>query len=137
MAKAIEYASAGGQGGTLAAPSRSDLRMFRQAINGGYNLTPEMRAEIVAVAREILNSPPSIGKDGAVSNRDQIAAAKVLLAADKMDLDALKVAVDESKQPGASSITNNTQINNQVDLSGLSIEQLKALAGSHDGNTDT
>jgi len=95
----------------LAAPSRSDLRLFRQAINGGYNLTPEMRAEIVAVAREILNSPPSIGKDGAVSNRDQIAAAKVLLAADKMDLDALKVAVDESKQPGASSITNNTQIN--------------------------
>lgn len=50
---ATEAVSAGGQGEILAnpAPSRSDLRLVRKAINGGYNLTPEQRQLIVARAK--------------------------------------------------------------------------------------
>lgn len=110
---ATEAVSAGGQGEILAnpTPSRSDLRLVRKAINGGYNLTPEQRQDIVRRAHEILLSPPElkIGEDGAtldVSYRDQLAAAKVLLAADKMDMDVERLAAGVG-----SGVTNNTQVN--------------------------
>lgn len=110
---ATEAVSVGGQGEILAnpAPSRSDLRLVRKAINGGYNLTPEQRQLIVARAVEILEAAPEVlaDKDGhalGVSYRDQLAAAKVLLAADKMDLDVERLAAGV-----ASGVTHNTQVN--------------------------
>ena len=102
--KPIEYAS-GGQGVLDSPPSRSDLVLQRSAVRGGYNLTPEQRALIVARACEILEAPPEIleDKDGntyGVSYRDQLGAAKVLLAADKMDLDVERLAITRAQGPG-------------------------------------
>lgn len=122
----IEYASAGGQGGALT--KRGDLRLYRQAVEGGYNIPPEIRQEIVETAHQILNAGPSFDKEGNRNYRDVLSAAKVLLACDKMDLEVEKMA---SAGPGT---VNNTQINNLVgvDLSKLTTEQLRALA--HDDN---
>lgn len=105
----LEYASAGGQGGVLT--KRSDMVLERKAIKGGYNLSPEQRQDIVARAHEILMAAPEeiTDRDGntvGVSYRDQLGAAKVLLAADKMDLDAEHMA-----RADKSGTVNNTQIN--------------------------
>jgi hypothetical protein len=89
-----EYASAGGQGGILT--KRSDLRLYRQAIEGGYNIPPDLRAEIIATAREIMRSAPSIDKEGNASHRDQLSAAKIILAADKLDMEAEKLAATQA-----------------------------------------
>lgn len=101
-------ANAGGQGVLDTRPSRSDLVLFRKAVNGGYNLTPEQRQKIVARAAEILESPPEVHYDDegnitGASYRDVLGAAKVLLACDKMDLEAEKAA--------SASVVNNTQVN--------------------------
>ena len=98
----LEYASAGGQGGVLT--KRSDMVLERKAIKGGYNLSPEQRQDIVARAHEILMAAPEEitdreGNTVGVSYRDQLGAAKVLLAADKMDLDVANAAQDAEK-PG-------------------------------------
>lgn len=129
---AQEYATAGGSGGILAQPvlSRSDMVLIRRAVQGGYNLSAEQRQLIVARATEILEARPEVleDKDGnvvGVSYRDQLGAAKVLLAADKLDLEAEKMERAQA-QPGT---VNNVQINNGVDLSKLTVEQLRALAG--------
>lgn len=100
---AQEFATGGGQGVIEPMPSRSDLRLYRKAIIGGYNLTPEQRANIVQVAEQVLNAGPCITENG-ISYRDALAAAKVLLACDKMDIEVEKMA----QGPGD---TNNTQIN--------------------------
>lgn len=124
---ATEAVSAGGQGEILAnpAPSRSDLRLVRKAINGGYNLTPEQRQLVVARAVEILEAAPEVlaNKDGhalGVSYRDQLAAAKVLLACDKMDLDVERLAAGV-----ASGVTHNTQVN--IDARGGPAEMFRSL----------
>lgn len=75
---------------------------MRTAIVGGYNLTPEQRQLIVSRAAEILQASPEAIEDGdgvtvGVSYRDQLGAAKVLLAADKLDLEAIKLALEERK----------------------------------------
>lgn len=124
----LEHASAGGQG-VLDQPrlTRSDMVLIRKAVIGGYNLTPEQRQKVVARAAEILDAAPEeiTDKDGnvvGVSYRDQLGAAKVLLAADKMDLDV---------ERGVSENQTNVQVNvqNGLDLSKLTPEQLRALAG--------
>lgn len=97
----LEYASAGGEGGVWG--RRSDMVLERKAIKGGYNLSPEQRAAIVERAFAILQSKPEeiTDNDGnvlGVSFRDQLSAAKVLLAADKMDLEAAKMATETPEQ---------------------------------------
>jgi hypothetical protein len=115
MAKSPNTGDDRGKGGVeLKTPTA--MGIYRAAINNGYNLTAGQRKAIVREAFCILEDPDS-------KKRERIAAAKVLLAADKMDLETEKM---ERGQPG---VTNNTQINNTVDLSGLTVEQLKALAG--------
>jgi hypothetical protein len=100
--------------------------LFRRAIKGGYNLTPEQRQRIVQRASEILDAPPELAtaKDGealGVSYRDQLAAAKVLLAADKLDLEA------EKMERGQGGTTINVSGNmNVADLRGVDLEALKA-----------
>lgn len=116
MAKPPTDAGDRGKGGVeLKTPTL--LNIYRAAINNGYNLTAAQRKAIVREAFCILEDPDS-------QKRERIAAAKVLLAADKLDLESEKL---ERGQAGGT--TNNTQINNTIDLSGLTVEQLRALAG--------
>lgn len=124
---ATEAVEVGGSGGVLAQArlSRSDLQLVRKAVNGGYNLTPEQRQDIVRRAHEILMSPPEliIGKDGEkldVSYRDQIAAAKVLIAADKMDMDVERLA----KEPAP-----ENHLHLHADASAMTTEEIRAELG--------
>ena len=112
----LEHASAGGQGGVLT--KRSDLRLYRQAIEGGYNIAPEVRQEIVAVARGIMNSRPDV-VDGVVMCRDQLSAAKVLLAADKMDMD-VEHAAKEAEKPG------EQHLHLHGELATMTVDELRA-----------
>ena len=100
----LDYASAGGQG-VLDQPrlTRSDMVLIRKAVIGGYNLTPEQRQKVVARAAEILDAAPEeiTDKEGnvvGVSYRDQLGAAKVLLAADKMDMDVERMAKEPAPE---------------------------------------
>lgn len=94
------------------------LGIYRAAITNGYNLTREQRRAIVREAFCIL-------EDSESEKRERISAAKVLLAADKLDLEAERMA------RGANMTQTNVQVNvqNGLDLSKLTPEQLRALAG--------
>lgn len=107
--------SEGGKGALLKVPTT--MIIYRAAVNNGYNLSPEQRRSVVREAACIL-------EDSQSTKRERVAAAKVLLAADKLDLEAEKLG-----RPAAQ-VTNNTQINVGADLSKLTVEQLRALAGN-------
>ena len=107
----------GGKGAVQLKPL-TVLGIYRAAVNNGYNLTHEQRRAIVREAFCVLESPDS-------EARERLSAAKVLLAADKLDLEAEKL------QRGVVGNQTNVQVNvsNGLDLSKLTVEQLKALAG--------
>ena len=118
---AIEYASAGGQGDAIEPrPSRSDLILYRKAIKDGYNLSAEQRARMVRVAEALLES---------ADERSQLGAAKVLLAADKLDLEVEKLATASAPQT-----VNNTQINVGTDLAKMTDDQLRAYIAARLGS---
>lgn len=133
----------GGQGVLDTRPSRSDLVLFRKAVNGGYNLTHEQRQKIVARAAEILESQPEIRYDDegniiGASYRDVLGAAKVLLSCDKMDMEAEKLAAGVT-----GGTVNNTQYN--IDARGnadlvaelkrqLTVDELRVLRDKIGGN---
>lgn len=54
---------------------RSDLTLFRTAINNGYPITNEMREDIVLTACKIKDDPLS-------NNRERLAAMRLLISAD-------------------------------------------------------
>lgn len=108
----IEYD--GGKGAVQLKPL-TVLGIYRAAINNGYNLTHEQRRAIVREAFCVLESPDS-------EARERLSAAKVLLAADKLDLEAEKL-----QRGVAASTVNNTQVNiNGVDAS-ATIQELAKL----------
>jgi hypothetical protein len=90
------------------------LNIYRAAINNGYNLTREQRRAIVREAFCILEDPDS-------QKRERLSAAKVLLVADKLDLEA------EKMERGQGGTTINVSGNmNVADLRGVDLEALKA-----------
>lgn len=81
---------AGGKGVVLKTPTL--MGIYRTAVNNGYNLTAGQRKAIIREAFCIL-------EDGESDKRERIAAAKVLLAADKLDMEAEKIALAREQGP--------------------------------------
>jgi hypothetical protein len=66
-------------------PSRSDLRLYERALRHGWDVPSETRAEVVRVLAEIV-------RDGQAKRRERTAAARALLQATRVDLEAIRVA---------------------------------------------
>ena len=66
-------------------PSRSDLRLYERALRNGWDVPAETRAEVVRVLAEIV-------RDGNAKRRERTAAARALLQATRVELEAVRVA---------------------------------------------
>jgi hypothetical protein len=69
----------------MSEPSRSDMRLYERALRQGWHIPTELRVEIIEMMRKIVVDP-------AATRRDRTAAARVLLQADRVELDAIRVA---------------------------------------------
>ena len=67
-------------------PSRSDAPLLQRALRSGWDVPEEMRATILAVLREIVN-------DGNTTARERISAARAVVQASRVELDAIRVAM--------------------------------------------
>ena len=66
-------------------PSRSDLRLYERALRNGWDVPSATRVEVIRVLGEIV-------ADAKARRRDRTAAARVLLQASRVELDAIRVA---------------------------------------------
>jgi hypothetical protein len=66
-------------------PSRSDMRLYERALRQGWDIPAELRTEIITTMRQIIG-------DTTATRRDRTAAARVLLQANRVELDAIRVA---------------------------------------------
>jgi hypothetical protein len=66
-------------------PSRSDLRLYERALRNGWDVPAATRAEVIKVLGEIVG-------DAKARRRDRTAAARALLQASRVELDAIRVA---------------------------------------------
>ncbi len=66
-------------------PSRSDLRLYERALRNGWDVPEATRAEVIKVLGEIVS-------DTKARRRDRTAAARALLQATRVELDAIRVA---------------------------------------------
>jgi putative ubiquitin-RnfH superfamily antitoxin RatB of RatAB toxin-antitoxin module len=66
-------------------PSRSDLRLYERALRNGWDVPAATRVEVIRVLGEIVADPKA-------RRRDRTAAARALLQASRVELDAIRVA---------------------------------------------
>jgi len=66
-------------------PSRSDLRLYERALRNGWDVPAATRVEVIRVLGEIVS-------DTKARRRDRTAAARALLQASRVELDAIRVA---------------------------------------------
>jgi hypothetical protein len=66
-------------------PSRSDLRLYERALRNGWDVPVETRTEVVQMLGKIV-------RDGTAKHRERTAAARALLQATRVDLEAIRVA---------------------------------------------
>ena len=66
-------------------PSRSELVLYERALRNGWDVPAETRAEVVRVLSEIV-------RDGNAKRRERTAAARALLQATRVELEAIRVA---------------------------------------------
>jgi hypothetical protein len=66
-------------------PSRSDSPLLTRALQHGWKIPAEMREKIVAVLCEITSDPKA-------KPRERTAAARALLQASRVELDAIRAA---------------------------------------------
>jgi hypothetical protein len=66
-------------------PSRSDLRLYERALRNGWDVPASTRVEVIRVLGEIV-------ADSKARRRDRTAAARALLQASRVELDAIRVA---------------------------------------------
>ena len=69
----------------MSEPSRSDMRLYERALRQGWHIPARLRTEILTTMRQIMG-------DTTATRRDRTAAARVLLQADRVELDAIRVA---------------------------------------------
>lgn len=89
------------------------------------SVTPEVRRGIMG---KLLKALSGANPDDVHGQRMIVSACRAIAAFEKNDLSVAALATKQD-QCGT---TNNTQINNTIDLSGLTVEQLRALAGGTD-----
>ena len=66
-------------------PSRSDLRLYERALRNGWDVPAATRVEVIRVLGEIVG-------DAKARRRDRTAAARALLQASRVELDAIRLA---------------------------------------------
>jgi hypothetical protein len=66
-------------------PSRSDARLLERALRQGWNIPPKMRTRIIKALGEILDDEKS-------TRREKTSAARALMQASRIELDAIQVA---------------------------------------------
>ena len=66
-------------------PSRSDLRLYERALRNGWDIPASTRADVIRVLGEIV-------ADDKARRRDRTAAARGLLQASRVELEAIRVA---------------------------------------------
>ena len=66
-------------------PSRCDARLLEHALNYGWDVPQELRTTIIAVLGEIVN-------DGKATKRERTSAARAVMQASRVELDAIRVA---------------------------------------------
>jgi hypothetical protein len=69
----------------MSEPSRSDMRLYERALRQGWDIPAKLRTEILTTMRQIMG-------DTTATRRDRTAAARVLLQANRVELDAIRVA---------------------------------------------
>lgn len=100
-----------------------DLALLGKAIRSGW----------IASIRELLDWQDKLTEVRQACDED-----KTVIAATAVQATVVKALADsytkaQKAAEGQANTTNNTQINNTIDLSGLTVEQLRALAGGGDG----
>lgn len=80
-------AEAGGLGGRICDPASGtrDTRLIRRAIEEGWPVRPELRAKVIDRAAEVISNPDA-------APRNIVAASKIVLAADGLNLQAERLA---------------------------------------------
>jgi hypothetical protein len=66
-------------------PSRDDARLLRRALNQGWDVPVELRAKIMEVLGKIVG-------DGGATARERTSAARAVMSATRVELDAIRVA---------------------------------------------
>jgi hypothetical protein len=66
-------------------PSRSDIRLYLRALRQGWNIPAEMRIGIINMLGEI-------AIDKGSTRRERTSAARALMQASRVELDAIRVA---------------------------------------------
>ena len=66
-------------------PSRDDARLLQRALNQGWDVPVELRAKIMDVLGKIVG-------DGKATAREKTSAARAVMAATRVELDAIRVA---------------------------------------------
>ena len=66
-------------------PTRTELRLYERAIRQGWDVPAAVRAEVIGMLAAIVRDPRA-------RRRDRTAAARALLQATRVDLDAIRVA---------------------------------------------
>lgn len=69
----------------MSKPSRSDIRLYVRALRQGWNIPAETRTQIVNMLVEIVTG------EGA-TRRERTSAARALMQASRVELDAIRVA---------------------------------------------
>jgi hypothetical protein len=69
----------------MSKPSRSDIRLYVRALSQGWNIPVKMRSQVV-------NTLAGIVTDEKSSRRERTSAARALLQASRVELDAIRVA---------------------------------------------
>jgi hypothetical protein len=87
--------AAPGQGARGEAPSRSDLALYRKAVRERWPIDPAKRPAIVEEMVRLVEAPGADGPSDddaapAVDHRTRVAAAKVLLEMDRLNLEQEK-----------------------------------------------
>jgi hypothetical protein len=67
-------------------PSRSDQVLYERALSQGWDIPAELRTKIIKMLGEITS-------DGGSTKRERTAAARALVQASRVELDAIRVAM--------------------------------------------
>jgi hypothetical protein len=89
----IELETPGGQGEHL--PSRSELRLQAQALRERWPIDPSVRAGMLRVAISMFD--PENPTSAQIDDRTKVAAMKVVLAADRLNLQEQHLELDRQK----------------------------------------
>ena len=69
----------------MSKPSRADMRLYVRALRQGWNISANVRSDIINMLREIVT-------DEKATRREKTSAARAVMQASRVELDAIRVA---------------------------------------------